>query len=475
MPIRSRSLSALLLSSALTLPAFAEDAVAPAVPAVAFSASVLATGLEMPWEITLGSDNFLWVTERMGKRVSRIDIATSEKTVALTIGDVFVGEQHEGLLGLALHPEFGTGTDHDLVYVVYTYDSGSSGAVEDRRSKIVQYRFDAKAGKLGEPVELLTGIPAGDDHNAGRIKFGPDGMIYYSNGEQGRNQFARVCDPIEAQRLPTIAEVEDKDWSAYRGKVLRIDADGSIPNDNPAIGDVRSHVFTYGHRNPQGLVFGPTGALYSSEHGPASDDEINLLVAGKNYGWPQVSGYRDDQSYSYINWSAIPNCDPETAGGREPKFGAPQETETSWQHPDFTPPLKTLYTVPEGFSFKDETCPKDGGYICNPTIAPSSIDYYPNGGAVPGWGNSLLVTSLKNGALYRLGLTADGKWVQGDGDKLFTSANRYRDTAISADGSTIYVATDVEGKVRDPITGGVTEKLTNPGSILVFRLSTPAL
>ena len=94
-------------------------------------------------------------------------------------------------------------------------------------------------------------------------------------------------------------------------------------------------------------------------------------------------------------------------------------------------------------------------------------------GAIPGWGNSLLVTSLKNGAVYRVGLTGDGKWVQGDGEKLFTSANRYRDTAISADGSTIYVATDVEGKVRDPLTRGLPKSSANPGSILVFKFANP--
>ena len=131
-----------------------------------FAASVLTNGLEMPWEITLGPDNMLWVTERMGKRVTRIDPQSGEKSVALTIDDAFVGPQHEGVLGLALHPELGKGTDHDFVYVVYTYDSGMSGAVEDRRSKIVQYSWDADAGTLGEPVELLAGIPAGEDHNA---------------------------------------------------------------------------------------------------------------------------------------------------------------------------------------------------------------------------------------------------------------------------------------------------------------------
>ena len=474
---RSLTLSALLLSTTVALPALAANtSVSPEVPAAlgtGFSETVLATGLEMPWEIMLGPDKFLWVTERMGKRVSRINPDTGAKTVALTIDEVFVGKQHEGLLGLALHPELGMGKDHDFVYVVYTYDSGKSGAVEDRRSKIVQYHWDAEAATLIDPVDLLAGIPAGEDHNAGRIKFGPDGMLYYSNGEQGHNQFASVCKPIESQRLPTSAEVKAGEWSAYRGKILRIASDGSIPKDNPKIDGVRSHVFTYGHRNPQGLVFGPNDELYSSEQGPSSDDEINLLVGGKNYGWPHVNGYQDNQSYTYINWSAVSKCDPETAGGMKPKLGATEATETSWKNPDFMAPLKTFFTVPKGFPFKDATCPEDAGYICNPTIAPSSIDYYPVTGAIPGWGNSLLVTSLKNGAVYRIGLTGDGKWVQGDGEKLFTSANRYRDTAISADGSTIYVATDVSGNVRDPLTSGVTDKLTNPGSILVFKYAEP--
>ena len=170
---RSLTLSSLLLSTTLALPALAANtAVSPAVPAAlgtGFSESVLATGLEMPWEITPGPDKFLWLTERIGKRVSRIDLDTGAKSVALAIDEVFVGKQHEGLLGLALHPELGMGKDHDFVYVAYTYDSGKSGAVEDRRSKIVQYYWDAEAAALVDPVDLLSGIPAGEDHNAGSI------------------------------------------------------------------------------------------------------------------------------------------------------------------------------------------------------------------------------------------------------------------------------------------------------------------
>ena len=86
--------------------------------------------------------------------------------------------------------------------------------------------------------------------------------------------------------------------------MLRLNLDGSIPSDNPMIGGVRSHIYSYGHRNPQGLVFAPDGKLYESEHGPNTDDEVNLIRAGGNYGWPHVAGYRDDQSYAYANWSA---------------------------------------------------------------------------------------------------------------------------------------------------------------------------
>ena len=87
-----------------------------------------------------------------------------------------------------------------------------------------------------------------------------------------------------------------------------LNPDGGIPDDNPVINGVRSHVYTYGHRNPQGLVF-VGDLLFEAEHGPSSDDEINLLVAGGNYGWPHVAGFRDDQGYVYGNWSAAPDCE----------------------------------------------------------------------------------------------------------------------------------------------------------------------
>ena len=433
--------------------------------AMVFDARVLATGLQAPWEVVLGPDNFLWVTERTGKRVTRIDPATGAARVVLTVEDAFAGPQHEGVLGLALDPRFGQGSD--FVYLAYTYNAGDgSPAVENRRTRIVRYAWDGIGQFLGAPRTLISEIPAGDDHNAGRLLFGPDGMLYFSNGEQGANQFQNVCRPNEAQRLPTAEELEDENWAAYRGKVLRLTPEGGIPGDNPELAGVRSHVFTYGHRNPQGLVFTPDGLLFSAEQGPSSDDEINLLEAGGNYGWPHVAGFRDDQAYSYRNWSAAQDCTPETAGGATLLPGVTAEAETAWSDPAYKDPQKTLYTVPTGYPFADAAC-GEAAYICNPTIAPASIDYYPRDGAVVAWRNSLLLPSLKNGALYRLGLTDDGRWVQGDVEKLFPSVNRYRDLALSPDGGTVFIATDSAGLVRDPA-GGATEALTLPGAILAF-------
>ena len=142
----------------------------------------------------------------------------------------------------------------------------------------------------------------------------------------------------------------------------------------------------------------------------------------------------------------------------------PKYVETDWTE-DFVERMKTFFTVRNGYTFHDEKC-GDMPFICWPTISPASIDYY-GSEAVPGWKDSLLVTSLKNGAIYRLGMNADGKSVQGDIEKLFDSQNRYRDLAISADGKTIFVATDPGGVTR-ATDGGATTEMANPGAILAF-------
>ena len=176
-------------------------------------------------------------------------------------------------------------------------------------------------------------------------------------------------------------------------------------------------------------MFGPDGALYSAEHGEKTDDEINLIEAGMNYGWPHVLGFQDDQAYVYGNWSAAANCADLTFSAFSFPDGVPQQSETDWSAPKFREPLKTLYTVPNGYDFEDPSC-GEARFICYPSIGPSSIDFYPEDGAIPGWGNSLLVTALKNGALYVLKLTGAGPGVR-DADQVFDTVNRYRDLALS--------------------------------------------
>ena len=423
-----------------------------------FKARVVATDLAAPWEVTYGADDHLWVTERKAAQIARINPDSGEKQVLYTFEDAYTGETaHEGLLGMALD------LAQNQLYAAYVYDADAGDAV-DRRMRLVRLSYDAAAGTLGQPKTLIEGLIAGDDHNAGRLKIGPDGMLYLTQGDHGANQFGNFCKPVLAQDLPTAEQIAAKDYINYQGKVLRIAPDGSVPADNPEIGGVRSHVYTYGHRNPQGIVFGPDVTLFQSEQGPKTDDEVNLLQAGGNYGWPFVAGFRDDQAYVYGAWAQAPDCASLTFNDYEIPESVPKYVETDWTE-DFVEPMKTFFTVRNGYTFHDEKC-GDMPFICWPTISPASIDYY-GSEAVPGWKDSLLVTSLKNGAIYRLGMNGDGKSVQGDIEKLFDSQNRYRDLAISADGKTIFVATDPGGVTR-ATDGGATTEMANPGAILAF-------
>lgn len=448
----------LALNSAMVQAAEPHSPVVPT--AEPFSSKILTTDLDAPWDMVWGPDNMIWVTERQGKKITRVDPKSGEKKVAVTIDEAFVGPQHEGILGLALSPDFLKSGSANYLYVSYTYKKDS-----DEHAKIVRYSYDPQKMTLSEPTDILAGLPAGNDHNGGRLRFGPDSKLYYTIGEQGHNQGGNFCKPIEAQRLPTSNEVASKNWSAYAGKVLRLNVDGSIPDDNPVLNEVKSHVFSYGHRNPQGLVFA-NGHLFSSEQGPSSDDEINIIESGGNYGWPHVAGFKDDQAYVYANWSEAKDCASLTYNPTSAPKQVPQYKETSWSAGNFKEPAKTLYTVPNGYNFTDAKC-GDMAYLCWPTIAPASIAYYPKDGAIKGWGNSLLVSSLKNGALYRLVLNADGKTIQGDAIKYFHSQNRYRMILVSPDSKTLYIATDKAGNVLDA-EGKPANSMANPGAIIEF-------
>ena len=474
-----RAIRALLLALTSTVlagvpfAALAQQALDSAVDGPAdFEMRVVAADFANPWELTLAPDGMLWVTERSGGKITRLDPASGNKTVLAKIAEVASVGGQDGLLGMALK----TGPDGKVTdaFVAYTYLDFSrptrtdvadpSSPYSHMYMKVARLHYNAAAGRLADRTDVLVGLPASTDHNSGRLKLGPDGDLYLTIGDGGHNQFANVCLPIEAQRLPTTDEVANANYVAYQGKSLRISPDGSVPPDNPVIGGVRSHVFTYGHRNMQGIDFGPDGTLYASEQGPKTDDEVNILTPGGNYGWPHVAGHRDDNAYRYADWHAAPDCKSLQFSDLIVPPSVPQQNESDWAE-DFVPPLATLFTVPSGWNFADQAC-HGTDFICWPTVAASSIEYQPgsSGGAA-----ALLVTTLKNGSIYRVPLAADGKTREGKIERLFHTQNRYRDTAISADGRTLYVATD-NGGMLQALAGGATDKGDNPGAILAFTL-----
>ncbi|MEQ1675631.1 MAG: glucose/sorbosone family PQQ-dependent dehydrogenase [Chitinophagaceae bacterium] len=440
-----------------------------------------------PYEITYGPNDSLWVTERVGKRVVVVSPVNGGRRTVLNLSAVvYQSAGQDGLMGLAIHPNFGLGTNEDYVYLSYTYDD-DPGAGVTRRTKITRYTYTLSTTCILNPasaLDIITGLQGSNDHNSGRIKIGPDGKLYYTIGDQGNNQFANMCNLIRALDLPTAAEVAASDFTKYQGKILRMNLDGSIPSNNPLLDPdgggpqpaVRSHIFSYGHRNPQGIVFAPDGKLYADEHGPKTDDEINLIVSGKNYGWPRVAGFNDNESYVYGEWGASSPTPCSSLGYSDYTIPGtvPQYQESSYSHPDFTPPIKTIYTVPNGFNFQDPSCV--GNYfICWPTTAPASLDIYTKAaGGVPNWANSLLITSLKRGSVLRYKLSADGLTIPGSQIEYWNTNNRFRDIAINPNGAEFYVITDNSGATSGP-SSGFTTTLDNPGTIMKFTYLGPLL
>src|SRR5215212_8570266 len=219
---------------------------------------VVATGFDTIWELAWGPDGAIWVTERPG-RISRVDATTG---VVTKVADVAVTEDGEGgLMGLAFHPDFAA---EPWVYVAHTYDAGGS-----TRNRVVRMRFDGTA--LGAPQVLLDGIPGASNHNGSRVVVGPDRLLYVTTGDASNS-----------------SQAQDK--SSLAGKILRLTLDGAPAPGNP----FGTRIYSFGHRNPQGLVFAPDGTLYETEHGPNDNDEVNRIESGRNYGWPEVHGRCDN-------------------------------------------------------------------------------------------------------------------------------------------------------------------------------------
>ncbi|OKK06686.1 glucose sorbosone dehydrogenase [Streptomyces sp. CB03234] len=220
--------------------------------------STLTEGLKSPWGLAALPDGDLLVASRDEGTVTRIDGESGEKTVIGSVPGVAPAGEG-GLMGLALSPSYAS--DH-LVYAYFTTES-------DNRIARMLYDEKKPAGQqLGAPDTVLRGIPKGTIHNGGRIAFGPDKMLYAGTGETGDTGLA-----------------QDKD--SLGGKILRMTPDGQPAHGNPSADSV---VYSYGHRNVQGLAWDSEKRLWAAEFGQNTWDELNLIEPGKNYGWPEVEG-----------------------------------------------------------------------------------------------------------------------------------------------------------------------------------------
>jgi glucose/arabinose dehydrogenase len=322
--------------------------------------ATVASNLDTPWEILWGEDDHLWITERHG-RVSRWDPQTGELVQVGIIGEVHE-EGEGGLLGMALHPDF---MHTPQVFLVYNY-------LEEAqiRERVVRYNFES--GTLTDQVVLLEGIAGAGNHNGSRLVIDTAHMLYMTTGD--------AANTSTSQNL-----------NSLNGKVLRMHLDGSIPDDNPISG---SPVWSWGHRNPQGLVFAPSGILYSSEHGPSNDDEVNIIEKGRNYGWPTVRGFCDETSE--LAFCADSNV---------------YEPIAAW----------------------------------TPTLAVSGADFYALDD-IPSWQNTLLVTSLKASCLVALNLSEDGRSVTGESQYFNNWFGRLRDLCVSPSGDLYLAVSNRDGR-----------------------------
>jgi aldose sugar dehydrogenase len=314
---------------------------------------VLSQNLNQPWEIIWGVDNKIWMTERAG-RISRVDTATGIATTLYTIPDV-QSQGEGGLLGMVLHPDF---SNNPYVYVAYNYNAAGI-----YKEKVVRLTYNNNT-ITGSPFTIIDNITAAGIHNGCRLLIIGD-KLFITTGDAANQPSAQ-------------------NNASLNGKVLRLNLNGTIPSDNPIAG---SAVWSSGHRNPQGLVYA-NNLLYSSEHGPSNDDEVNIIEKGRNYGWPNVQGF----------------CD----GSTESAFCSTNNIKE---------PLKAW----------------------TPTVAVCGMDYY-NSDRIPQWKNALLLCTLKDATLYQLKLSDDKKSISETFTYLRNEYGRLRDVCISPDGK-VYVCT----------------------------------
>lgn len=245
-------------------------------PTTDVSVETIVRNLEIPWDVAFASNGDLFVTERVGRirRVAGDALRTViEPANAIDAAAVPAEPDDErywetwwlpggegGVLGVAVHPHY---PDPAWLFVYYTAETDSG-----TENRVVRYDLDAR-NPAASAQPIVTGIPADAVHNGGRIRWGPDNYLWITTGDAGE---------------PALAQ----DERSLAGKILRVQANGRPAHDNPSIHGRDRRIFTLGHRNPQGLAFLPNGAPVATEHGPDGRDELNLLAAGRNYGWPHA-------------------------------------------------------------------------------------------------------------------------------------------------------------------------------------------
>jgi glucose/arabinose dehydrogenase len=302
---------------------------------VDYDFEVLATDLDIPWELVFLPNGDMFITERPGTvRLFRDGELIDEPILEF---DEVVHERgaEGGLLGMTLHPEF---EENNWIYFYYTYEDDG-----EWRNRVVRYEVDGT--DFNDREIIIDDMPGAFTHNGGRIKFGPDDKLYVTLGDAQRQDDAQDPDVLVS-------------------KVLRLNDDGSFPEDNPY---EDSPVYAVGLRNPQGISWHPeTGELYTNQHGPTGNDEINLIKPGANYGWPDMEGFDGDEQ------------------------------------DDFTLPVMASGTD---------------------TWAPSGSTFY-DGDVFPQWRNEYLMAGLRSVTLYRVNFSGEepdmGPIVQGHYGRLRT-------------------------------------------------------
>jgi glucose/arabinose dehydrogenase len=326
--------------------------------------TTVASGLNRPWDLAFTPDGTMVFTEKVG----RIDAwIGGTKRILATPSDVVVSGE-AGMMGLAVDPQFATNR-----YLFACFSSNAGGATDIR---LVRFTVNASFTALTNRTNIITGMPYSTGRHSGcRPRFGPDGYLWVTTGDAA---------------IGTVPQNKQ----SLGGKVLRVDRNGAGAPGNPG-GAFLPQIYTYGHRNPQGVAFRPTdGKPFSVEHGTGCDDEVNLLEAGANYGWDPVPGY--DESRPMTDLTKFPNAKP-----------------AIWS----------------------SGCP---------TIAPSGAAFVWGSSAWKGWNNSLAMAVLKNTELRVVGIYGEANSVDPELEWVDVEDQGRLRVAVMGPDDSLYIATDAD-------------------------------